>query len=158
VSKPRGISADIQSPRTKLLYFIYSAPNNRIRAEPGVKSSISSALGYKSDGHFHYDWNYLLTAGMIEEQHGFYVVTDDGKKEFALHATAARSNSTMIFIGIAIIVFTFGLELKLIPVLSVTFFGAALIVIGSLFLVVSRRNKPKLVPEAKALLKELNHH
>jgi hypothetical protein len=95
---------------------------------------------------------------MIEEQHGFYVVTDDGKKEFALHATAARSNSTMILIGIAIIVFTFGLELKLIPVLSVTFFGAALIVIGSLFLVVSRRNKPKLVPEAKALLKELNHH
>ena len=118
MSKPRGISADIQSPRTKLLYFIYSAPNNRIRAEPGVKSSISSALGYKSDGHFHYDWNYLLTAGMIEEKHGFYFVTDEGKKEFALHATASRSNSTMILIGIAIIVFTFGLELKLVPVLK----------------------------------------
>ena len=112
VSKPRGINADIQSPRTKLLYFIYSAPNSRIKAEPGVKSSISSALGYKSDGHFHYDWNYLLTAGMIEEKQGYYVVTDDGKKEFALHSTASRSNSIMILIGIAIIVFTFGLELK----------------------------------------------
>ena len=80
VSKPRGINADIQSPRTKLLYFIYSSPNNRIRAEPGVKSSISSALGYKSDGHFHYDWNYLMNAGMTEEKQGYYLVTDDGKR------------------------------------------------------------------------------
>ncbi len=155
VSKPRGISADIQSPRTKLLYFIYSAPNSRIKAEPGVKSSISSALGYKSDGHFHYDWNYLLTAGMIEEKQGYYVVTEEGKKEFALHATASRSNSIMIFIGIGIIAFTLGLELKLVPILSVTFFGIALIIIGSLFLVIDRRNRPKITPEAKALLKEL---
>ena len=158
VSKPRGISADIQSPRTKLLYFIYSAPNSRIKAEPGVKSSISSALGYKSDGHFHYDWNYLLTAGMIEEKQGYYVVTEEGKKEFALHSTASRSNSIMILIGIAIIAFTLGLELKLVPILSVTFFGIALIIIGSLFLIIGRRNKPKLTPEAKVLLKELNHH
>ncbi len=157
VSKPRGISADIQSPRTKLLYFIYSAPNNRIKAEPGVKSSISSALGYKSDGHFHYDWNYLLTAGMIEEKQGFYYVTDDGKKEFALHSTAARSNSIMVFIGVAIIGLTLGLELKLVPILSVTFFGAALIAVGLIFLSVDRRNRPQLPLEAKALLKELNH-
>jgi len=158
LSKPRGISADIQSPRTKLLYFIYSAPNSRIKAEPGVKSNISAALGYKSDGHFHYDWNYLLTAGMIEEKQGYYVVTDEGKKEFALHSTAARSNSIMIFIGIAIIAFTFGIELKFVPILSVTFFGIALILIGSLFLVISRRNKPKLTPEAKDLIKELSRH
>ena len=107
MSKPRGISADIQSPRTKLLYFIYSAPNSRIKAEPGVKSSICSALGYKSDGHFHYDWNYLLNAGMIEEKQGYYLVTDEGKKEFALHSTASRSNSIMILIGIAIVAFHF---------------------------------------------------
>jgi len=158
VSKPRGINADIQSPRTKLLYFIYSASNNRIKAEPGVKSRISSALGYKSDGHFHYDWNYLLTADMIEEIQGYYVVTEEGKKEFALHSTASRSNSIMIIIGIAIIALTFGLEFKLVPILSVTFFGIALILVGSLFLVISRRNRPNLMPEAKALLKELNQH
>ena len=156
VAKSRGISADIQSPRTKLLYFIYSAPNSRIRAEPGVKSSICSALGYKSDGHFHYDWNYLLSASMIEEKHGYYLVTDEGKKEFALHSTASRSNSIMILIGIAIIVFTFGLELKIVPIISVTFFGIALIIIGSLFLIISRRNKPEIPLEAKVLLKELN--
>ena len=158
MSKPRGISADIQSPRTKLLYFIYSAPNNRIKAEPGVKSNICSALGYKSDGHFHYDWNYLITAGMIEEKQGHYLVTEQGKKEFALHSTASRSNSVMVLLGIAIIAFTIGLELRVVPILSVTFFGVALIVIGSIFLVVDRRNRPALPPEAKTLLKELNHH
>ena len=158
MSKPRGISADIQSPRTKLLYFIYSASNSRIKAEPGVKSSISSALGYKSDGHFHYDWNYLLNAGMIEEKQGYYVVTDEGKKEFALHSTASRSNLTMVFIGIAIVLFTFSLELRIVPIISVTFFGIALIVIGSVFLIIDRRNRPQLTPEAKVLLKEVNRH
>jgi hypothetical protein len=158
VSKPRGISADIQSPRTKLLYFIYSASNNRIKAEPGVKSSISSALGYKSDGHFHYDWNYLMNAGMIEEKQGYYLVTDEGKKEFALHSTASRSNSVMIFLGIAIVAFTFGLELGILPIISVTFFGIALIAIGSVFLIIDRKKRPQLTPEAKVLLKELNHH
>ena len=158
VSKPRGISADIQSPRTKLLYFIYSAQNSRIRAVPGVKSSISSALGYKSDGHFHYDWNYLLTAGMIEEKQGYYFVTEEGKKEFALHSTASRSNMVMVFLGIAIVAFTFGLELRIVPILSVTFFGAALIVIGSVFLSIDRKNRPQLPMEAKVLLKDLNGH
>jgi hypothetical protein len=158
VSKPRGINADIQSPRTKLLYFIYSAPNSRIRAEPGVKSSVSSALGYKSDGHFHYDWNYLMNAGMIEEKQGYYLVTDEGKKEFALHSTASRSNSVMIFLGIAIVAFTFGLELGILPIISVTFFGIALIAIGSVFLIIDRKKRPQLTPGAKVLLKELNHH
>src|SRR5208283_1508915 len=143
VSKPRGISADIQSPRTKLLYFIYSAPNSRIRAEPGVKSNVSSALGYKSDGHFHYDWNYLMNAGMIEEKQGYFLVTDEGKKEFALHSTASRSNSVMIFLGIAIVAFTFGLELGILPIISVTFFGIALIAIGSVFLIIDRKKRPQ---------------
>lgn len=158
MAKSRGISADIQSPRTKLLYFIYSAPNSRIKAEPGVKSSLSSALGYKSDGHFHYDWNYLIGAGMIEEKQGYYLVTEAGKKEFALHSTASRSNLTMIIIGIVMIVFTFSLEYGILPKESVIFFGVALIVIGSLFWLVSRKNKPKLPSEAKDLLKELNKH
>jgi hypothetical protein len=157
VSKARGIRADIQSPRTKLLYFIYSAQNSRIKAEPGVKSNICSALGYRSDGHFHYDWNYLVSAGMIEEKQGNYIVTDQGKKEFALQSTASRSNSVMVFLGIAIIALTVGLELKVVPILSVTFFGIALIIIGTLFLLVDKRNRPALPPEAKVLLKELNH-
>jgi hypothetical protein len=156
MSKPRGISADIQSPRTKLLYFIYSAPNNRIKAEPGVKSNICSALGYKSDGHFHYDWNYLQDGRMIEERQGYYLVTEQGKKEFALQSTALRSNSVMVFLGIAIIALTVALELKVVPILSVTFFGIALIIVGSIFLLVDRRNRPALPPEAKVLLKELN--
>jgi len=158
LSKSRGISADIQSPRTKLLYFIYSAPSSRIKAEPGVKSSISSALGYKSDGHFHYDWNYLMNAGMIEEKQGYFLVTDTGKREFSLQSTATMSNSIMVVMGIAMVFFTIGLELRILPRESVAFFGVALISVGSLFLIVNRRNKPELTLEAKALLKELSRH
>jgi hypothetical protein len=158
LSKSRGISADIQSPRTRLLYLIYSAPNSRIKATSGTKSSISSALGYKSDGHFHYDWNYLTNAGMIEEKQGYYIVTDTGKKEFALYSTAAMSNTIMLVMGVAMVFFTIGLNFGIIPKETVAFFGAALILIGSLFLFVSRRNKPQLPPEAKAIVKELNRH
>jgi hypothetical protein len=156
LSKSRGISADIQSPRTRLLYLIYSAPNSRIKAAPGTKSSISSALGYKSDGHFHYDWNYLTGAGMIEEKQGYFFVTDTGKKEFALYSTAAMSNTIMLVMGVAMVFFTVGLSFGVLPKESVAFFGVALISIGSLFLIISRRNKPQLPSEAKALVKELN--
>jgi hypothetical protein len=158
LSKSRGISADIQSPRTKLLYLIYSAPNSKIKAAPGAKSRISSVLGYKSDGHFHYDWNYLMGAGMIEEKQGYYIVTDTGKKEFALHSTAAMSNTIMVVMGIAMVFFTIGLNLEILPKESVAFFGLALIFIGSLFLVLSRTNKPQLPPEAKSLIKEMNRN
>jgi hypothetical protein len=156
VTKSRGISADIQSPRTKLLYFIYSASNSKIKADPGVKSSLCSALGYKSDGHFHYDWNYLMNAGMIREKQGYYLVTESGKKEFILQSTASRSNLTMIVIGVAMIIFTLTLELGILPIESVLFFGVSLILIGSLFLVISRKSKPALPSNAKVLLKELN--
>ena len=155
LSKSRGISADIQSPRTRLLYLIYSTPNSRIKAAPGTKSSISSVLGYKSDGHFHYDWNYLIGAGMIVEKQGYYEVTDTGKKEFALYSTASMSNWIMVIMGIAIVVFTVGFRFGFLPVESAFFFGAALIFIGSMFLLLGKKNKPKLSSEAKALLKEL---
>jgi hypothetical protein len=158
MAKSRGISADIQSPRTRLLYLIYSAPNSKIKAAPGTKSSLSSALGYKSDGHFHYDWNYLTTAGMIEEKQGHYLVTDTGKKEFALYSTAAMNNTIMVVMGVAMVFFSIGLDLGILPKESVAFFGIALISIGSLFLWISRRNKPRLPPNAKELLKELSRH
>ncbi len=158
VSKPRGINADIQSPRTKLLYFIYSAPGSRIKAEPGVKSNVCSALGYKSDGHFHYDWNYLETAGMIAERQGYYIVTEAGRREFALHAEASRSNLAMVFIGIAAVAFTVGLQFGLVPIYSVAAFGAVLVVVGSVFLLVDRRHRPALPPEAKVLLRQQKRH
>ena len=156
MAKTRGISTDIQSPRTKLLFFIYSAPGSKIKAEPGVKSNISSALGYKSDGHFHYDWNYLINAGMIEEKQGFFLVTDTGKKEFALQSTAALSHTIMILMGVVMVVFTVGIDLGYLPKESIGGFGGLLIIIGFLFLLISRRNRPKLSIEAKSLLKELN--
>jgi hypothetical protein len=155
MTKSRGISSDMQSPRTRLLYLIYSAPNSRIKAAPGTKSAISTALGYKSDGHFHYDWNYLIGANMIEEKNGYYQVTDTGKKEFALYSTAAISNWIMVIMGIAILIFTAGIRFGFLPVESAGFFGGALILVGAMFLVISGKSKPKLSAEAKVLLKEL---
>jgi hypothetical protein len=158
VAKSRGIRADIQSPRTKLLYLIYSASNSRIKTDPGVKSSLCSALGYKSDGHFHYDWNYLMNSGMMEEKQGYYLVTESGKNEFTLQSTASKSNLTMVAIGVAMIFFTLTLKFGILPIESVLFFGVALILVGSLFFMISRRSKPALPLDAKVLLKELNRH
>jgi hypothetical protein len=64
----------------------------------------------------------------------------------------------MVAIGVAIIFFTVTLQLGVLPQESVVFFGIILVVVGSLFLVVNRRNRPKLPPEVGALLKELNRH
>jgi hypothetical protein len=93
---------------------------------------------------------------MIEEKQGYFLVTDTGKKEFALQSTASMSNWIMVVMGIAMVSFTIGLELELLPKETVALFGAALILIGSLFLLVNRKTKPRLSPEAKALLKDLN--
>ncbi len=95
---------------------------------------------------------------MIEEKQGYYLVTDTGKKEFALYSTASMNNWIMVIVGIAIIAFTAGLSFNLLPKESVAFFGAILILIGSSFLAVGRKNKPNLPSEAKELLKELNRH
>jgi hypothetical protein len=155
MAKSRGISADMQSPRTRLLYLIFSAPNSRIKAAPGVKSNIAQVLGYKSDGHFHYDWNYLISANMIEEKGGYYQVTDTGKKEFALYSTQSMSNWIMVIMGIAIVSFTIGIRFGFLPVESAAFFGGALIIVGASFLLVGKKSKPNLSNEAKSLIKEL---
>ena len=93
---------------------------------------------------------------MIEEKQGYFFVTERGKNEFALQSTAITSNSIMVVMGIAMVSFTVGLELELLPKESVALFGGALILIGSLFLLVNRKTKPRLSSEAKTLLKELN--
>lgn len=154
-SKGRGINADIQSPRTKLLYLIYSAPHSRIKAAPGVKSQVCTALGYKSDGHFHHDWNYLQDAGMLEEKDGYFQVTENGKKEFALQSTASRSNQIIVGIGVVLIAFTFLLELHVAPVESVAVLGVAMLFLGGLLSILGRANKPELPISARVLLKEL---
>lgn len=155
MSKIRGINTDIQAPRTKLLYLIYCAPHNRIKVAPGIKSQVCSALGYKSDGHFHHDWNYLLSSGMLEEKDGYLKVTEEGKREFALHSTASRSNSLVVIAGISLIAFAFLLEVNLFPVEGIAVFGIALIFVGALFSTISRQNKPELPLRARVLLKEL---
>jgi hypothetical protein len=99
-----------------------------------------------------------MGAGMIEEKNGYFLVTDSGKKEFALQSTAAMSNWIMVIMGAAMVIFTVALSFGWLPVESVALFGALFILIGALFLALGRANKPKLTVEAKKLLKELNRH
>ncbi len=94
---------------------------------------------------------------MIEEKQGFFLVTDTGKKEFALYSTASMNNLIMVVMGLAMVFFTVAIQLGFLPPWSVASFGITLVALGSLFLMLGRRNKPKLPPEAKALLKELRH-
>lgn len=155
MSKTRGINADIQAPRTKLLYLIYSAPHCRVQAVPGVKSQICTALGYKSDGHFHHDWNYLVDAGMLEEKDGYFSVTDAGKKEFAFQSTASKSNMVMAATGIVLITCTFLIELRLLPIESIAVFGIALIFLGAFFSMLNKSIRPELPLKARVFLKEL---
>jgi hypothetical protein len=63
-----------------------------------------------------------MSAGMIEEKQDHLLVTDTGKREFALQSTAAMSNSIMVVIGIAMVPFTIGLRLRILPKESVAFF------------------------------------
>ena len=84
-------------------------------------------------------------------------MTDTGKKEFALYSTASMSNWIMVIMGLAMVFFSVGIYFGFLPKVTIFFFGAALILIGSLFLLIGRKNKPKLSPKAKILLKELNH-
>jgi hypothetical protein len=64
----------------------------------------------------------------------------------------------MVVVVIGMVVFTVGLSFGFLPAVSVAFFGITLTVIGSLFLVDGSRTKPKLLVEARRLLKELSIH
>lgn len=154
MTKTRGINTELQAPRTKLLYLIYSAPHSRIQAVPGVKSQICSALGYKSDGHFHHDWNYLVDSGKLEEKDGYFTVTETGKKEFAFQSTASRSNQVLAATGIVLIACTLLIELKIAPLESIAVLGVALIFLGAFFSMVNKSIKPELPLRARILLKE----
>jgi hypothetical protein len=130
-------------------------PHSKIKAALGVKSQICAALGYKSDGHFHHDWNYLVEAGMLREKDDCFEVTEAGKKEFALQSTASTSNITLVAVGIVLITFTLLLEWKIAPIESTAVLGVVLIFMGALLSMLSRANKPQLPISAKVLIKEL---
>lgn len=92
---------------------------------------------------------------MLEEKDGYFTVTENGKKEFAMQSTASRSNQIIVGIGIALIIFTFLLEIGWVPIEGAAVFGVALVFLGGLFSMLGRTNKPDLPISARVLLKEL---
>lgn len=92
---------------------------------------------------------------MLEEKDGYFAVTESGKKEFAMQSTASRTNQIVVGVGIALIVFTFLVELDVVPIEGAAIFGVALVFLGGFFSILGRANKPDLPISARVLLKEL---
>lgn len=150
----RRIKTAFQSPRTKLLYFIYLAPENRIKDEPGIKSKIRKALHYRSDGHFYYDLRYLLQLNLLEEKQGYFIVTSKGKEEFKLHSSLYNTGVAVIALGITLIFYSLLLKIGLLMEEGIAMIGYVLIVFGVLASMGAKKDEPKLSSEAKRLLKE----
>lgn len=139
----------------KLLYFLYLAPHSRVRDDPGIKSKICKALGYRSDGHFYYDWESLLQSNMLKKEGDYFVVTDKGKEEFAFCSPTLRHNFLIIMVG-TILIIIYGLIIKeILPLLAIGIFGMILILLGLLLLMFDKRNEPELPFRAKVLLKNM---
>ncbi len=68
---------------------------------------------------------------MLREKEDYFEVTDEGKKEFALHSTASTSNATLVAVGIVLIAFTLLLEWEIAPLESVAGLGVLLIFLGA---------------------------
>jgi hypothetical protein len=145
----------------KLLYFLYLAPGSRVRDDPGIKSKICKALGYKSDGHFYHDWECLLQTNMLKKEGDYFVVTDEGKEEFAFSSPTLRHNFLIIGVGmILIIIYKLIIE-EILPILAIEVFGMILTLLGILLIMFAKRNEPELPFRAKVLLKKIRrqeHH
>src|SRR2546428_8390395 len=73
------LSEYLQSPRYKLLFFIYQ----HRKIDPSIeKSRLARAFGYKSDGHFYEDLDVLKGMGLVVEDNQGLRITRKGRKEF----------------------------------------------------------------------------
>ena len=77
------------------------------------------------------------------------------KKSSLCNPLHQEANQIIVGIGIALIVFTFLLEIGWVPIEGAAVFGVALVFLGGLFSMLGRANKPDLPISARVLLKEL---
>jgi uncharacterized membrane protein len=92
---------------------------------------------------------------MLKEEQDYFVVTDEGKEEFALHSTASKNNSLIISTGIILIFFSILIKIGFLPEQWIAVLGVGLIFLGYLSSMISRRNEPQLPIRARMLLKEM---
>lgn len=92
---------------------------------------------------------------MLQEEQEYFIVIDEGKKEFELSSTIFKNSLVMIVIGIILILFVLAFKLKILPEEAIAILGIAMIFFGSLSFMISRRNKPRLPIKARILLKKL---
>jgi hypothetical protein len=153
--RPRSIKSDLQSPRTKLLYFFYSAPEGKVKDLPGLKSRLSKALGYTSDGNFYYDLDYLQQHGLLEERNSFLVITGEGRGEFELLSMLYKSSFAAIGVGLSLLLYYALLRVGLLTEEGIPIIGVVLMLYASFLLVAIEKKEPRLPVEAAELLREL---
>jgi len=88
-----------------MLYYFYK--KRKVKDYPGIKSRLTRAFGYKSDGHFYHDWNYLLNGEFLTKKDGYIKITRKGNKEFALLTTIQIAEIVSIAFGVVFLLFWF---------------------------------------------------
>jgi len=99
----KKLSEVLQTNRYRLLYFIYQ--KRRIKSYPGIKSELRKVFGYRSDGHFYPDWEYLFNENLLVEKDGYIRITRKGRQEFIL--LASLRNATYVSIAMGSLLFYF---------------------------------------------------
>lgn len=141
----RLLSELLQSNRYRLLFLIYRSRRSRIPAV-GTKSKLANAFGYKSDGHFHYDWDYLTSNGLIVEEAGWVRITRKGKREFLPIDTLRVGSFISLSFGILSLEFIFlrYFSAEFDPGYFVLLDGAVFMALASFYLYVYRILRPSL--------------
>jgi len=152
---PRKLREQFQTKRCRLLYLIYNAPKSRIKNDPGIKSKLCKTLGYKSDGHFYYDLNYLINSNLLIEKDGYYKITREGKEEFLfLYSLKVATFASLVF-GLLAVYYYWGLKTATLRHYEgILLLGITLMIAGVLYHITRRRLRPHIPQKAKQLLKE----
>lgn len=151
----RKLKNEIQSPRNKLLYLIYSAPKSRIRDEPGVRAKICRALDFSSDGLFYYHLKYLTESGLIEQQGGYIRITEEGEQEFEAAESLFAFGIIAIAMGITFFSLLILVKMGYLSISSIVGIGFVIVIVGVISYWKAKESRPKLPREARIFLEEI---
>lgn len=112
-----GVFELLQMHKYRLLYFIWF--RGKVKDEPGLKAKLARLFGYKSDGHFYVDWDFLFENGFLVSEGGYIVATDKAQKQFSFLTLIKIMQWLSLVIAVALILFITASDLHWNPPLLV---------------------------------------
>lgn len=100
--------------RYKLLFFIWYH-RGKLRDNPGVKAKLSALFGYKSDGRFYTDWDFLVEEEFLKVEGGFIVATKKAQREFSFLLFVRVIEGLALAVAIVLSIYAFALTFHLAP-------------------------------------------